>query len=353
VRVVFSGNWKTAKLPSVRSCAEELEFHSPSKSIEMDALPEAWDSRFVAFIFALQKLLAENGFLAKLEKFPTELRGLMGLAAKGSDAERRREVSQPQTTTRHAQRFAIGERVQFLGSMVKGILLFCQKKTSVRGTGFGRLLRQAGFESLPIVATVSFLIGTILGFIGSLQLERFGAAIFVADLVAIATVREMAPLMTAVVLAGRVGAAFSATIASMRTRGEIDALSTFGISAMDFLAVPRVVAMAAMTPLLCVISVLVSTGGGMAVAIPMLNVGCLQYVHESAASVKFGAFCFGIGKSVIFALIIAPIACRSGMICERTADGVGRATTRAVVNAITAIIVADALCDAMAARLRI
>jgi phospholipid/cholesterol/gamma-HCH transport system permease protein len=108
-----------------------------------------------------------------------------------------------------------------------------------------------------------------------------------------------------------------------------------------------------MTPLLCIFSAFVGIGGGMAVAIPMSNIGGSQYLHETAASIKLSAFCFGVAKSAIFALLTASIACRSGMTCDRTADGVGRATTRAVVHAITAIIAADAVCDAVATRLRL
>ncbi|MDR2668066.1 MAG: ABC transporter permease [Puniceicoccales bacterium] len=350
LRIVLSGNWKSGDFPSVRDCVEKLAAATAESSIEVLAMPDAWDSRFVAFLFVLQKLIEEKKLKIKITQLPDGVARLLNLAS-AVKAEARGVVNPK--ATRFSVADALATRLRFLGDTVKGIFrLFCRRVTP-HGSGFCRLLRQAGLESLPIVSTVSFLIGVILGFIGSVQLARFGASLFVANLVGIAVVREMAPLMTAVVLAGRVGAAFSATIATMRTRGEIDALTTFGIPAVDFLVVPRVMAMALMTPLLCIFSSFVAIGGGMAVALPMLNIGSSRYVHETAASIGVCVFCFGVVKSIVFALLIASIACRSGMTCDRTAEGVGRATTNAVVNAITAIIVADAVCDAIATRLLI
>jgi phospholipid/cholesterol/gamma-HCH transport system permease protein len=312
-------------------------------AIEADAT--AWDSRLVAFIFHLQRALKKNGATLDLSRLPDGLQRLLSLAdgEKNGEAEARGGPPAKLSTVE-----ALLDSLNFIGNVVRGIFHLFRRKTAPHGAGFGRILCQSGVESLPTVALISFLTGIILGFIGAVQLAVFGAAIYVADLVGIAMAREMAPLMSGIILTGRTGAAFSATLGSMRTGGEIDALLTFGISPMDFLAVPRVLAMGLMAPLLCIFSTFIGIAGGMAVVLPMFHISSARYVHETLSAVHFSDFCFGVVKSSIFSILIAGLACRSGMQCERTAAGVGRATTSAVVSGITAVIVADAICAVLA-----
>jgi phospholipid/cholesterol/gamma-HCH transport system permease protein len=311
---------------------------------------KSWDSRLAAFLLRMREILAEMGVPLAFSRLPAGLGRLLALAGKNKKGEGK-EIASDSAQHSASAASVLREWLSFVGELALGILHFLRKRMALGD--FGTTLRQCGIESLPTVALVSFLTGTILGFIGAVQLAVFGAAIYVADLVAVAMAREMAPLMTAIVLTGRTGAAFSATLGSMRTGGEIDVLTTFGISPVPFLAVPRILALGLMAPLLCVFSVFVGIAGGMVVVLPMFHISAAQYINRTVSAVGVSAFCFGIGKSTIFALLIGTIACHSGMCCERSAAGVGRATTRAVVCSITALVVADAVCTVLANRLHI
>jgi phospholipid/cholesterol/gamma-HCH transport system permease protein len=204
-------------------------------------------------------------------------------------------------------------------------------------------LQQTGSNALPIVALISALVGLIMAFVSVVQLERFGASIYVADLVALAMTREMGCLMTGVIMAGRTGAAFAASIGSMRVNEELDALQTFGINRMAYLVVPRVIALALMMPLLCIFADLIGILGGMFSALPFTKGSLTQYLLQTKKALAIGDILIGLLKSVSFGVIIAAIGCYKGMNCGRNATAVGEATTSAVVQGITWIIVADAL----------
>ncbi|MDR0679201.1 MAG: ABC transporter permease [Puniceicoccales bacterium] len=350
-RIVLAGDWKTGPVPSVGEILREWEGSLSAGTVAVEVSVNAWDSRLAAFLLRLRGALAEKGTFLDFSQLPGNLGQLLQLAEKGqTKAIPDLDGEQFRLAPAHS---ALRDQLIFIGELTLGIVQLLRKKSVPRGVGFGALFRQCGIESLPTVALISFLTGTILGFIGAVQLATFGAAIYVANLVAVAMAREMAPIMTGIVLTGRVGAAFSAALGSMRTGGEIDALTTLGLSPIAFLAVPRVLALGLMAPLLCVFSVFVGIAGGMAVVLPLFHLSATQYINKTFSAVGLSTFCFGIGKSAFFALLIAAIACRSGMACERSAAGVGRATTRAVVSGITALIVADAICALLADRLHI
>lgn len=204
-------------------------------------------------------------------------------------------------------------------------------------------LQTTGVEALPIVTLISALVGLIMAFVSVVQLERFGASIYVADLVALAMTREMGCLMIGVIIAGRTGAAFAATIGSMQVNEELDALQTFGINKVIYLIAPRVLALALMMPLLCIFADLIGIIGGMISSLPFINGSVTQYILQTEKALAVSDILIGLTKSFFFGIIIAGIGCFYGVKCGRNAEAVGQASTQAVVQGITWIIVADAI----------
>ena len=204
-------------------------------------------------------------------------------------------------------------------------------------------MQQCWVSSLPIVSLVSFLVGVILAFQAAIQLRQFGAAVFVADLVGLAVVREMGPMMAAVVVAGGTGAGFAAQLGNMKVDQEIDALETLGISSVDFLALPRLLAAAVMMPILALYANVLGILGGMFVSATMLDIPATAYWIETQNRVGFSDVTSGLIKSLFFGVAVGLAGCLRGMKCDRSAAGVGAATSSAVVTGITLIVLSDAL----------
>jgi phospholipid/cholesterol/gamma-HCH transport system permease protein len=186
-------------------------------------------------------------------------------------------------------------------------------------------------------------VGLILAFVGAVQLRLFGAQIYVADLVGIGMAREMGAMMTAIVMAGRTGAAFAAQLGTMEVNEEIDALKTLGMSPMEFLVLPRMLALVLMLPLLCLYADLMGIVGGGLIGVGMLDISPTEYINETISALTLTQFMAGLIKAAVFGVLVALSGCLRGMQCGRSASAVGEAATRAVVTAIVSIIVSDAL----------
>lgn len=204
-------------------------------------------------------------------------------------------------------------------------------------------IRTAGFDALPIVGLLSFLLGIVVAYQGADQLRQYGANIFVADLVGLSMLREFAPLMTAIIIAGRSGSAYAAQIGTMEVTEEIDAMRTLGISPQELLVLPKVIALIIAMPLLTVFADALGVFGGMLMARQQLDVGFVEFLDRFVKAVSPTAFMTGIGKAPVFAAIIAMVGCFQGFRTKGGADSVGRQTTRSVVQSIFLVIVADAL----------
>jgi phospholipid/cholesterol/gamma-HCH transport system permease protein len=302
--------------------------------IFMDKSIKEWDDRLPAFVLGIHRLASEKNFSVERVEFPDALEQLLMTTS---------EAVPLSGGEHHSQHGHAVKCIGFIGDC--GIILgkfFCGR-AFIRWPDCIALLQQVGVNALPIVALISFLTGVILGFVGLIQLERFGATIYVADLVGLAMAREMGAIMTGVIMAGRSGAAFAATIGTMKVNEELDALKTFEFSPMEFLVLPRLVAMLFMVPLLCVLSALIGIGGGMIVAVMLFNVSAPQYIIETLSAVRLADFMIGITKGIVFAALVGGLGCLRGLQCKKDAAGVGEAATAAVVSGITAIILADAL----------
>lgn len=206
-----------------------------------------------------------------------------------------------------------------------------------------RLMERAGADGIPIVLMINFLVGLVTGFQAALQLKQFGANIFIADLVGLSVTRELAPLMTAIIIAGRSGAAFSAELGTMRVSEEIDALRTLGLDPYQFLVFPRVIALTLIAPMLTIVADVIGIAGGLLVAMFSLDLTFQAYLAESEKALDLFDVYSGILKATVFGCAIALVACQRGLATRGGAEGVGRSTTSAVVTSLFAIVVLDAI----------
>ena len=349
LRVRLTGAWHiTDGLPSVEAVRGALGQVKGSRRITFEAGRLAsWDSALISFVIQLAELGHETGAAVDLGSLPEGLRRLVGLATavpERKDAARAlRHLPLVASIGRWAISFGKGSfaTLRFLGEVTIALGRFLRGRASFRWSDFWLCAQECGAQALPIVTIISLLLGLILAFVGAVQLRVYGADIYVADLVTIAMGREMSAIMTAIVLAGYTGAAYAAQIGAMQGNEEVDALTTLGISPVEFLVLPRVLALVLMTPLLCIYSNLMGLIGGYFSALATLNVTSSAYIHQTLTAAHLSTFAVGIGKSAVFGMIVAFCGCLKGMQSGRSAAAVGNAATSAVVASILYIIVAD------------
>ena len=244
------------------------------------------------------------------------------------------------TATFHLYEEAVA-MLTFLGELITALAYSFLHFPTIRGREVLFYMKRAGADALPIVGLISLLIGLIMAFMSSLQLKQFGANIFVASLVGISIVKELAPIMTAIIVSGRSGSAFAAEIGSMLVNEEIDALVTMGFDPLRFLAVPKVLAAMIVVPLLTLYSMLFGIIGGLAVGVLGLGLTFYTYIQETIKHIETFDVVSSLIKSVVFAVLIAGVGCQRGFQVTGGAEGVGEQTTSAVVAAIFLIVVAD------------
>ena len=233
------------------------------------------------------------------------------------------------------------EIMSFVGQLVVAIAYSLAHPRSVRWEDVKFYMKRAGADGLPIVALISLLLGLIMAFMSSLQLKQFGATIYVANLVTLAMVRELGPIMTAILVAGRSGSAFAAEIGTMVVNDEVNALVTMGFDPIRFLAVPKVLATMVVVPILTVYADLFAILGGLIVGITGLDLTAFTYIQQTKSSIRIFDFATSLIKAVVFAMLISGIGCQRGFEVKGGAEGVGTSTTSAVVSAIFLIILAD------------
>jgi phospholipid/cholesterol/gamma-HCH transport system permease protein len=230
--------------------------------------------------------------------------------------------------------------LEFLGEVLAALGRLVRGRSIMRRSDLFWQLEQTGPRSLPIVSLTCFLVGLILAYMGAAQLQRFGAQIYIADLVTVGVVREIAALMTGVILSGRIGAAFAAQLGSMQANEEIDALKAMGVPPMDFLVLPRLLAMLLVAPLLTAYAAVVGMVAGLMVAVGIFGVQPLEYLHQSLSAMSLTHMNIGLLKGTVYAALVALAGCRQGLYAGRSAQAVGEATTAAVVQALVWIVVA-------------
>ncbi len=241
----------------------------------------------------------------------------------------------------------------FVGETALALLRLLRQPSRLRFLPLLHNIQLTGFEALPIVGLLSFLMGVVVSYQGADQLVRYGANIFVADLVGLTMLREMGPLLTAIIVAGRSGSAFTAQIGTMKVTEEIDAMRTIGIAPMDLLVLPKLFALAIALPLLTVYADILGVLGGMMLAKLQLGINFHDFLDRLDRAISLSSFLVGIGKSLMFAMIVALVGCFQGFRVEGSADSVGRQTTVSVVQAIFLVILVDAFFSIVFSRLKL
>ncbi len=347
----FSGIWKLEQgLPSVAPIFQIIEARQPVRGISLeDGGIRGWDSVLLTFLIKIAEHCSRNGIQVTGDGLPEGVRRLLALAKAvparpGAQKARAGEsfFSRVGSGTLSFWR-STHEVIDFLGETSIAFVRLLRGKATFRRSDLSLLLQECGVQALPIVSLISLLIGLILGFVGAIQLRLFGAEVFVADIVAISMVRVMGAVMTGIIMAGRTGAAFAAQIGTMQVSEEIDALKTMGISPVEFLVLPRMIALIVMMPLLCVYADLMGILGGFLVGVGMLGINPIEYLNRTQEALTLTTFWIGLFHSLVFGVLVSLASCLRGMQCGRSASDVGAAATSAVVTSIVAIIVATAI----------
>lgn len=308
-----------------------------------------WDSALVTFIAGIERLCRERDLGCNGDALPAGLHRLLEMARTAPSADQDGPPDRgPSFLTHLGLDLAdlvkgTGEIMTFFGEGAIAVRHLVIGKARYRHSELWLLIQEAGADALPIVSLVSFLVGMILGYIGDQQLAQFGASIYVADLVGLATVIQMGALITGIVLAGRTGAAFAAHIGTMQVNEEVDALRTFGIPPMEFLVLPRMLALILMTPLLTLYADLLGILGGAFVGTTVGGVTLTAYLVQTQAAIGWNHIIQGLISATVYGAIVAASGCLRGMQCGRSAAAVGQATTSAVVTAIVFIVIAAAV----------
>lgn len=232
--------------------------------------------------------------------------------------------------------------LSFVGEIAVTALAVLRRPSRLRWVPMLAVFQSAGWSALPILGLLSFLIGIVLAYQAGVQLRDFGANIFIADLIGISVLREFGPLLAAIIVAGRTGSAFTAEIGTMKVTDELDALRTMGVSPLEMLALPKILAMLVVLPLLTVFADLFGILGGMVMAQQMLGVGYNDFLARMLVAVELSDYLTGIGKAPVFALLIASVGCYQGFQVGTSAESVGRHVTRSVVHSLFLILMADA-----------
>jgi phospholipid/cholesterol/gamma-HCH transport system permease protein len=353
------GHWTIrAGAPIVTEMSQQLDANPPVRRLAFEAQAlAAWDTRLLTFLRQVLETSTHRQLVVDQQGLPDGVRRLLALAAAVPEREGARRGS-----TRLSWLAGIGTAVlgawqgagamlDFMGEAVLAGLRLATDQARFRHVDLVLFVQESGVQALGIVTLISFLIGLILAFMGAVQLRQFGAQIFVADLVGLGMTREMGCVMTGIIMAGRTGAAFAAQLGTMQVNEEIDALQTMGIPPMEFLVLPRMLALMLMMPLLCVYADLLGMLAGLLIGTGLLDLSLVEYVNETRKAVHLVDLGLGLGKSVIFGALVALAGCLRGMQCGRSASAVGAAATSAVVSGIVWVIVADGLCAVLTNRL--
>jgi phospholipid/cholesterol/gamma-HCH transport system permease protein len=346
--VRISGAWHLrGRLPSASLVQQELETGPEVRDITFEARNlSSWDSSVLTFLVEVSELCRRRDIRMDRGGLPAGVRRLLDLAEAVPEKKgaRREEVEisflERVGHTAIGAGSSLGEMLKFLGEMTLTFFQLFRMKARFRAVDLFLLIQQCGAQALPIVTLISFLVGVILAFVGAVQLKQFGAQIYVADLVGIAMIREMGAMMTGIIMAGRTGAAFAAQLGTMKVTQEIDAFITMGFSPLEFLVLPRVIALILMMPLLCLYSDFVGVLGGAAIGVGMLDLSWTTYLRETSNAISLTDVLGGVFKSSVYGVLIALSGCLRGIQCGNSSSAVGDAATSAVVTGIVAIVVA-------------
>jgi phospholipid/cholesterol/gamma-HCH transport system permease protein len=348
--VRLSGNWHIDQpMPSIEELEKRLKSESKLQKISFDTLQVAgWDSSLLTFLIELSRLCNQQKISIDNAGLPDGVPQLLTIAAAVPEKDTGKAARRESFLTRVGESAAVSfqsaaDMLGFIGEAFVTFIKMFGGKTRFRSYDLVLLIRQCGADALPIVTLISLLVALILAFVGAVQLAMFGAQIYVANLVGIAMVRVLGAVMTGIIMAGRTGAAFAAQLGTMQVNEELDALEVMGISPMEFLVLPRMLALILMMPLLCLYADLMGVLGGLIVGVTMLDINLMEYYNQSISAVRLNDLFIGLFHSAVFGVLVALTGCLRGVQCGRSASAVGQAATSAVVTGIVSITVATAI----------
>ena len=347
----FFGNWTTgSSAQGVEELLSRLADYPKIKKLTFSTKKlDAWDSFFMTQLILIIDFAKNKKITVDIKSLPPGIQGLLKLAYSVPEREGARKLKQKLSFIEK-----IGNSVLEAKAEIKNLVTFLGELmlsswAILKGTGRFRFIdlmtyiQECGPASFPIVSLISFLVGLILAFVGALQLSLFGAQMYLADLVGLGMTREMGALMVGIIMAGRTGSSYAAQIGTMNVNNEIDALKTMGFHPMEFIVMPRMMALIIVMPLLCLYADFMGMLGGAAVAIGLFDISTTEYWVRTELAVSFKDILVGVFKASIFGILIAYSGCIRGMQCGRSASAVGDAATSAVVTAIIFIVISDSL----------
>lgn len=353
-----SGVWTLQGIPLIERKIAQLAWPAAGAVIFDGTAVTALDSAGAWLVFRTQRQLEHNKLTVSIQGLSPEHEALLQLIQ--THAPVKISPGLPhysflnqfgRNVWRHLDEF--NGLLGFLGEIAVAMLSSLAHPSRIRWRAILYNLQIAGFNALPIVGLLGFLMGVVVAYQGAVQLARYGANIFVADLVGLSILREMAPLLTAIIVAGRSGSAYAAQIGTMKVTEEIDALHTIGISPMELLVLPKMLALLVALPLLTIYADILGVLGGMMMAQTQLDVSFSDFLDRFGVAVSMSYFLAGLGKAPVFAAIIALVGCFQGFRVSGSADSVGRQTTVSVVQAIFLVIVFDAVFSVILSWLKI
>lgn len=355
--IICSGEWDLENLPLLQSRIHSFQLpKNKSIVINGNALTKL-DSAGAWLILNWEKKLKQNGFTVKLEDFPPQSKKLLEIVQEKIDREKPLPPDIQDGWLKSLGKQTVGELndlqdyLAFVGFLTFEAIRIFFKRSRSRLISYATIIYEAGVQALFIIAVLSTMIGVVVAYQLGVQLRNYGAESYIVLLIGQSVLREFGPLITAIMVAGRTGSAFTAQIGMMRLNQEIDALDTMGVTPADVLILPRIVGLFIALPLLTMWANIFGVVGGMIMTKFMLNISVYDFIQRFPLVNRYSTLLLGLGKTPIFALIIASVGCYEGMRVSGGAESLGRNTTRSVVTSIFFILVADAIFSVIFSRL--
>lgn len=359
--LICRGHWNLEHLPQLQIALTKVPWPTAG-TIQWDGQHiDSMDSAGAWLLSHWQKKLAQRDVHIHLQSFPARSEKLISLIHKEVEIEEEKPlptIKIPGWLTKVGmqtweQLKEFNDYLAFIGQLTAEFIRVIRKPMHLRWNALASVIYRNGYQALPIIFLLSFMIGVVITYQMGLQLKNYGANIYIVDLLGLSILREFGPLITAIMVAGRTGSAFTAQLGTMKINQEIDALDTMGVTPAELLLLPRIAGLFIALPLLTVWSDVFGVFGGMVMSNSMLNITWYDFLHRFPNVIHLKTFFIGVGKTPIFALIIASIGCFQGIKVGGSADSVGINTTRSVVLSIFFIIVADALFSVIFSKLKL
>ena len=351
LHIVLAGNWLLTEVPAAAVDIEEhLQGEARTRKISFDSKAiSGWDSGLLTFLARIYRAAGARNIEVDSAGLPDGARRMMALAT---------AVPPKEDTGRHGDDVKVLERMglialamwrhapemlRFLGEVTQSLGRLVRGKAQFRPADLMLVTQEVGPQALPIVALISFLVGLIVAYMGAVQLAQFGAQIYIANLVGLGMTREMGALMTGIIMAGRTGAAYAAQLGTMQVNEEIDAFRTMGFNPIDFLVMPRMLALVLVMPFMVLYADIVGITAGMFVSVTAFEISAFEYYQQTVRAMEWRHIWVGVFKGTVYGMLIAFAGCLRGIQCGRSAQAVGEATTSAVVTSILLIVIAASL----------